>query len=285
MEARSDKRARAAQLRQRLREAMERAGVSGSALARAAGVDRSTVSQLLAEDSTRLPGAHLAADAAATLGVSADWLLGLTDRPERPGDLLAAAVDLTEAERARVDDRLLAWHREAAGAKIRHVPASLPDMLKTEDVLRAEYAAHLGRTPDQAVRAMQERLALLRDGDSDFEIALPVHELASFAEGSGYWQGIGRDIRADQLERLAGFLDAHFPALRLHLFDKRRVFSASLTVFGPRIGVIYVGRFYLAFRETARVRALSQHFDWLVREAAVDARDAAAHVAALRDRV
>ena len=32
--------------------------------------------------SARLPNAQLAAECAAALGVSADWLLGLSDRPE-----------------------------------------------------------------------------------------------------------------------------------------------------------------------------------------------------------
>lgn len=44
-------------------------------------------------------------------------------------------------------------------------------------------------------------------------------------------------------------------------------------MFGPILGVIYVGRFYLAFRSEQRVKSLTQHFDWLVRECDVDARD------------
>ena len=278
-----DKRGRAALFRDRLAAAMDRAGLSASALARATGVDRSTVSQLLLPGATRLPNAHVAAEAAVALGVSADWLLGLTDRPERPGDLVAAAVRVSTAERSSVDQQLLDWHREASGYKIRHVPATLPDMLKTEAVLRVEYAAHLGRTPDQAVRAMQDRLALLREGSSDYEIALPLHELAAFAGASGYWQGLDRETRADQLDMLATFTRAHYPGLRLFLFDARRVFSAPISVFGPLIAVLYIGRFYLAFREGQRVRSITEQFDWLVREAEIDARDAPDHIAALRD--
>ena len=276
---------RAQLFRTRLLRAMDRAGMSGSALARATGVDRSTVSQLLAPDTTRLPNAHVAAEAAGALGVSADWLLGLTERPERPGDLVAAAVHMSAAERSSVDQQLLDWHREAAGYKIRHVPATLPDMLKTEAVLRTEYAAHLGRTPDQAVRAMQDRLALLSAGESDHEIALPLHELASFTAGTGYWQGLDRATRADQLDFLARTAREHYPRLRIVLFDAHRVFSAPLSVFGPLIAVLYIGRFYLAFREGARVRSIAEQFDWLVREAEIDARDVAGHIAALRDRL
>jgi len=55
--------------------------MSRSELARATGVDRSTIGQLLNSDLPRLPNAQLAADAASELGVSTDWLLGLTGRP------------------------------------------------------------------------------------------------------------------------------------------------------------------------------------------------------------
>jgi transcriptional regulator with XRE-family HTH domain len=281
----TDKRDRAGVFRSRLSTAMQRAGLSRSAAARATGVDRSTLSQLLGAAEPRLPNAQLAADLAQVLGVSSDWLLSLTDRPERPGELLDAAVSLSEAARTVVDEQLLAWQREAAGYKIRHVPASLPDLLKTEAVMRWEYEASLGKTPDQAIGAMRDRIEALSAGNSDFEIAMPLHELAAFAAGEGYWKGLAPEARREQLQRLAVRCQSFYPTLRLFLFDARRVFSAPVTVFGPLVAVIYVGQFYLAFREARRVRSLAGHFDWLVREAEVDARDAAAHIAALADAV
>lgn len=278
MAAKTDKRERALVFRQRLAEAMAHAGCSRSALARATGVDRSTLSQLLAEGETRLPNAQLVAESAAALGVSADWLLGLSDRPERPGDLIAAAVRVEEAARASVDEQMLAWHREARGYKIRHVPATLPDILKTEAVLRWEYEAFLGKTPDQAVGATMDRLALLREGSSDYEIAVPIHEIESFAAGEGYYRGLSEAARIEQIAALAQSCRDLYPALRVHFFNARRLFSAPLTVFGPIMAVIYVGRLYLSFRSEERVRSLTQQFDWLVRECEVDARDAAVFV-------
>ena len=65
-----DKRDRAVLFRDRLASAMDHAGSNQSALARATGVNRSTISQLLGPDTTRLPNAQLAADCAAALGVS-----------------------------------------------------------------------------------------------------------------------------------------------------------------------------------------------------------------------
>lgn len=280
-----DKRDRADMFRARLRQQMETRGVNRSALARACGVDRSTIAQLLSGDAARMPNAHLAAECAQALGVSADWLLGLSDRPETPGDLLAAAVMVTEAARSSADDQLLDWHREAAGYKIRHVPATLPDVFKTEAVLRWEYASFLGKTPEQAIGAMRDRYAWVAEQLSDYEIAVSLGELRALAAGEGYYTGIDAEARRAQLISLAEALDALYPAVRLFLYDARRIFSAPVTVFGPRIGVVYVGRFYMAFRSRDRVRALTQHFDGLIREAEVDARDAPAWVAALADQV
>ncbi|MEM0937246.1 MAG: helix-turn-helix transcriptional regulator [Pseudomonadota bacterium] len=280
-----DKRDRADTFRLRLLEQMEAQGVNRSALARACGVDRSTVAQLLSSDAARMPNAHLAAECAQALGVSADWLLGLSDRPERPGDLIAAAVMVTEAARSAADDQLLDWHREAAGYKIRHVPATLPDVFKTESVLTWEYAHFLGKTPEQAIGAMQDRYAWLAQQLSDYEIAVSLGELRAFAAGRGYYEGLAAEARREQLLSLATALDRLYPAVRLFLFDARRIFSAPVTVFGPLIAVVYVGRFYLAFRSRDRVRALTQHFDGLLREAEVDARDAPAWLAKMAEAV
>ena len=270
---RLDKRARAGQFRQRLARAMAEVGVTRSALSRRIGVDRSTVSQILTDQGARLPNAQVVAECAAALGVSADWLLGLTERPERAADLLAAQMSMTEAPRALVDETIFGWHREAAGYKIRHVPAGLPDMLKTHDVLRWEYEPHLGKTTEQAIGASEDRLGWMRGAGSDYEMALPLYELTSFARGEGYYEGLPAALRREQLARMAELHDQLYPSLRVFLFDARRLFSAPVTVFGPLLAVLYIGRNYLAFRDTERVRALTAHFDWLVREAAVSARD------------
>lgn len=279
-----DKRDRADLFRSRLAEAMATRAMTRAALARAVGVDRSTLSQLLAPG-TRLPNAQLAADVAQALGISADWLLGLTGRPEPVADLLATSLTVTEAPRALIDETIFAWHREAAGYKIRHVPATLPDMLKTRAVMEWEYRPQLGRTAEQAIGASEDRLQWMRQSRSDYEIALPLHELAAFAGGTGYYDGLPPDTRAGQLDRLIQLTDQLYPALRLYLFDARRVFSAPVTIFGPLLAVIYLGRHYLAFRDSVRVQQLSQHFDWLVKEAAFSARDVPAHLRALRAQV
>ena len=275
---------RATLFRTRLAEAMTLRTMTQSALARATGVDRSTISALLAPG-MRLPGAQLAADCAQVLGVSADWLLGLSGRPEPLADLLATSLSITEAPRALLDETIFGWHREAAGYKIRHVPATLPDMLKTRAVVEWEYQDTLGRTAEQAIGAFEDQLDWMRKAQSDYEIALPLHELTGFAEGRGYYAGLPVDLRLAQLDRMIEFADQLYPSLRLYLFDAHRVFSAPVTVFGPLLAAIYLGRHYLTFRDSTRVAAISQHFDWLVREAAISAREVPGHLQRLRDTV
>jgi transcriptional regulator with XRE-family HTH domain len=279
-----DKRDRAPVFRARLAEAMAARSMSQADLARQTGVDRSTISALL-QPGTRLPNAQLAADCARALGISADWLLGLSGRPEPIADLLAASLSLTEAPRALIDERIFAWHQEAAGYKIRHVPATLPDMLKIRALVEWEYEPQLGRTAEQAIGAFEDRLAWMRGAGSDYEIALPLHELTAFATGCGYYEGLSAAVRRHQLEHLRRLCDQLYPSLRLCLFDARKLFSAPVTVFGPLLAVIYLGRHYLAFRDSARVDTISQHFDFLVREAEVGARDMPAHLDALMARV
>ena len=284
MQDKVDKRDRAPIFRARLAEAMAARGMTQAELARQTGVDRSTISALL-QSGTRLPNAQLAADCARALGISADWLLGLSGRPEPIADLLAASLSLTEAPRALIDERIFAWHQEAAGYKIRHVPATLPDMLKIRGVVEWEYTPQLGRTAEQAIGAFEDRLTWMRGAGSDYEIALPLHELTAFATGTGYYEGLGPELRLAQLRHLRRLCEQLYPSLRLCLFDARRLFSAPVTIFGPLLAVIYLGRHYLAFRDSARVETITQHFDLLVREADVGARDMPGHLDALCERV
>ena len=279
-----DKRDRALLFRRRLATAMEAKTHSRSHLARTVGVDRSTISQLLSSSDARLPNAQVIAECASALGVSADWLLGLSDRPEQAADLLAATITMTPAERALIDEQIFGWHREAEGYKIRHVPARFPDMLKTREMLEWEYAPHLGHSADHAIGVSQERLEWMRRSSSDYEIAIPLFEVASLIAGNGYYEGLPREVRHGQGERLLELHDQLYPSLRIILFDARRLLSAPLTIFGPLMAVIYVGQHYLAFRDTERVRAFTLHFDRLVREAVVSAREVAEHLAELMAR-
>lgn len=256
--------------------------MSRAELARHVGVDRSTVSQILAKGGTRLPNAQVVGECAAALGVSSDWLLGLSDRPEQATELLAASLLMTEAPRALADEQIIAWHREAEGYKIRHVPATLPDMLKTNAMLDWEYAPHLGRTTRQAIASSADHLAWMRAGNSDYEIALPVFELESMARAEGYYRGLPLDVRREQLDRLEHLHTQLYPSLRLFLYDARRLYSAPVTIFGPLLAVIYLGRNYISFRDRERVRAITFHFDWLIREADGSARGLPERLDALR---
>ncbi len=285
MDEKIDKRDRAARFRQRLARAMDDRHVSQSGLARLIGVDRSTVSQLLTDDGARLPNAHVVGSCASALGVSADWLLSLSNRPESAAELLASSLSMTKAPRALVDERIFEWHQEAAGYKIRYVPATLPDMLKTRAVLEWEYAPHLGRTADQAIGASADRLTWMRSAQSDYEIAMPLYEIDSFARGVGYYQTLPLDVRLEQIDNLLGLCAQLYPRLRIYLFDAKRLYSAPVTIFGPLLCVFYAGSHYMAFRDRDRIEVFTRHFDTLVREADMTARDFPIHLEQLRDEI
>ena len=198
--------------------------------------------------------------------------------------MLSASLQMPAAGRTPADTQLVAWFTEARGQKVRHVPASLPDMMKIEALLEWEYRNALVRTGTQAVASMRDTMALLRDPAHEFELALPLAQLEAFASGTGYWGGLSADIRARQIEHMAAVCDELYPSLRLYAFDSHRIYSAPVTTFGNQLAVIYVGNVYAVFRRIAQVRALIGHFDGLVREAAVEARRMGAHLRALKVR-
>ena len=276
-----DKRARSDLFRNRLQKAMELKGDTQSSLARKTGADRSTLSQILAGTTPRLPNGQLVAQCANSLGVSADWLLGLSDQPDSLEQILEQAMTMVDAPRALIDAQIFAWHQKAAGYKIRHVPSGLPDMVKIRSMLEWEYAPSLGHTIDLAIASAEDRLNWMHQAQSDYEIALPIHELQAFARAEGYYSGCPRQIRIEQLKHLAQLTAQLYPVMRFSLFDARKIYSAPITIFGPLRAVIYLGQKYLVFRVPDRIQALSQHFDGLIREAEISTRELPAFIGAL----
>lgn len=280
-----DKRDRAEIFKTRLNDAVDRAGWTQMRLADATGLDRSTVSQLLKADEPRLPSGQALGQIAAALEVSADWLLGLSNHRGAASEILEQAVQMTEAVRHPVDEQVLAWTAEVPGAKIRHVPAGLPDIFKTDEVLTFEYEEAVRRTPTQAINDSEAQLDLLRRPETDLEIAVPVQTFEAFARGQGQWQGLSAAARKRQLSEMARALDEFYPSARLYAFDLRHRYSVPFSVYGQQRVAIYVGQRYLAFTAPRYIQLMARHFDDLVRAANVHGHEASSWVAELATKV
>jgi transcriptional regulator with XRE-family HTH domain len=270
-----DRRVLSALFRERLKALIAREDGGLARFAREAGVDRSALSQFLDPDIDRLPRAETLRALAAARGVTADWLLGLSNAPEG-GAALARSVEIEMAEFADGGTPLVRWRREAAGAKVRYVPAGLPDVLLLPEVIRYE---HEGARADARIENAADMLAGAEAGDLDVEIALPAQRLTDFARGAGVWGGLAPAARLRQIDRMAEIARALYPTLRVHLYDGRRTFSAPFTVFGAMRAAIYLGRAYLVLTAADQVRAMARHFDGLVREAVVSPDRAADAIA------
>lgn len=259
--------------RGRFLEALENAGLSRSALARETGIDRSTLSQLLSRDNDRLPRADTVAAIAAALRVSLDWLLGLSHEAKPGADVLQESLQFTPSAQTPVDENLARWHVEAAGYKIRYVPATLPDLVKSEDVMRYEYRDYVAKSADQAIAASHGRLAYTRLPDTDMEICMPRQSLEAFARGEERWRDLEPAVRRAQLDKMAEIADELYPSLRVNLFDGLTHYSAPYTIFGAARAAVYLGQMFFVFTTTPHIRVLMRHFDGLVRAATVQATE------------
>lgn len=277
-----DKRDLGAVFRERLSEVMRRYGGGQSRFAQSIGLDRSALSQLLSGKTVRLPRAETLVAIAEAHGVSLDWLMGVSQN-ERLAAEIAPTLAIELGASGPDDSRLQQWRREASGYKIRYVPATLPDLLRTEDVIRYE----LGRAADARVEASiadaDRYLAYTRRPETDMEVCMPVQRLTGFARGEGIWSGLDRDTRRAQLSHMAHLLEELYPTFRLFLYDGKRLFSAPLTIFGPLRAAFYVGDMYLVLNTTEHIRVLIDRFDGLIRNAVINPHEAAARVRLMLD--
>ena len=272
-------------LRGRLGEALERSRFSRSGLAREVGIDRSTLSQLLSKENDRLPRADTVAAIAAVLQVSLDWLLGLSQEEKLGADILRQSLQIEPTSPDPADERLARWHAEAAGYKIRHVPTTLPDVLKTDAVIHYEFSAFHAATPQQAMTQSHARLAYMRLPETDMEMCSSLQMLESFSRGEGVWRDLGDDDRRDQLVHMIDLVEELYPSLRWFLFDGLARYSVPITVFGPRRAALYVGQMYFVFNTTEHIRVLTRHFDDLIRAATVQPPEIGAFLRRLLDEL
>jgi transcriptional regulator with XRE-family HTH domain len=255
--------------RQRLADVIARSGGSRAAFAERIGVDRSTLAQVLSEANDRLPRAETLAAIAADQQVSIDWLLGLSQGGPLAPAIIEQPLTIEPGGHSPADERLTRWHAEAAGYKVRYVPSTLPDLLKTEEIIRYEYRDYVGPIPESRIEAAHARLANQRRPETDMEVCSSVQSVESFARGEGIWRDLAAPARRQQMEWMIRLLDELYPTFRWFLYDGVRRFSVPLTVFGPKRAAIYVGHMYLVFNSTEHIRVLTEHFDNLIRAAIV----------------
>lgn len=271
--------------RERLREAIARTGLSKTAFAERIGADRSTLSQLLSDGATRLPRAETIAAIARSSQTSADWLLGLTREGRFGADVVTEAVAIEHSAGSPADARLQRWHADAAGYKIRYVPSTMPDLLKTQDVIRYEFPARDPMPAEARIEQAEARLAYSRRPETDMEVCSPVQSLESFARGEGIWRKLSIGVRRAQLDAMTEILEELYPTLRWFLYDGLKRYSAPMTIFGPLRAAVYVGNMYLVFNSTEHIRSLTGHFDSLIRVASVQPHETKDLVMKLRKSI
>jgi transcriptional regulator with XRE-family HTH domain len=269
---------------QRLRQVLARSELSQTDFARASGLDRSTLSQLLAPGADRLPRVESIAAIAQVANTSLDWLLGLSqgDRPDE--GMVAESLQIERDAPSPLDERLLRWHEEAAGYRIRHIPTTFPDLLKTDAVIQDEYGHYAAVGPRRRIEITQSRLEYLRKPETEIECCTPVQTLEALARGEDIWRTLKPAVRRAQLEQIMELCDELYPRLRLFLYDRKMLFSVPLTVFGPMRAAIYLGQTYFVFHSTEHIRALTRHFDQIVRGAIVQPNEIAGHLQSLLSR-
>ncbi len=267
-------------LRERLALLMARTGQNRSEFARSVGLDRSAMTQLLSGQSTRLPRTETLWRIAERYAVSLDWLVGLS-QDEHLAAEMRPVLEIAESESAAGETPLERWHREAVGTKIRYVPKQIPDLLRTEAVIDYEYSGGISPLPQTQLREAAFRLDYNRRPETDMEVCMPRQRLALLAEGRGVWRDLDRPSRAEQLRHMAGLLDELYPTFRLFLYDEVKTYSIPYTVFGSQRAAIFVGEMYLVLNATEHIRALTHHFDNLIRHAVLNPHQAAQHVRGL----
>jgi transcriptional regulator with XRE-family HTH domain len=264
----SDKRDVAHIFRERMALLISQSGNNLSQFSKSIGIDRSALSQFLAPDSTRLPRAETLCAISRACGVSLDWLMGLIAN-DGHNDEIVPSIEIMQMNEEEATRKLEEWHREAIGYKIRYVPNTLPDTMRIDEVSEFEFKYnHLFIRKAQDQQAKQHLIKTAKP-DTDMEVCMPLQTLELFAKGEGVWNELSVDVRRKQLEHMLNLVGEFYPTFRLFFFDQQAVYSAPYTLFGPLRAAVYLGNMYLLVNSVDHIKALTQHFDRLIRLATV----------------
>lgn len=275
-----DKRDLSELFRARLAELVARSGSNQSRFAAGIGIDRSALSQLQSDGSARLPRVETLLNIAERHAVSLDWLLGISHDPGLTGEL-RPSFEMEDGEEDHGRSLLMTWHAEAAGSKIRYVPARIPDLLRTPEIIAFEAdAAHQDARAQANETAF--RLDYNRQPGTDMEVCMPQETLEAFAQGRGMWSALAREVRAEQLQHMARLISELYPSFRLFLYNEKEKFSVPYTIFGSQRAAIFVGGMYLVLNNADSIRKMQRHFDDLIRFTRVHAHESMDYVGSLQ---
>lgn len=255
--------------RHRLQALIDRAGLNQAAFARLAKIDRSTLSQLLSTDGPRMPRADTLVAVAGACHVSVDWLLGLSQREEIGSEIIEAMLQIEAHTRAPIDERFVGWLREAEGYRIRTVPESFPDFMKTEATLRFEYQGASFGEIGSSQEAVNARLGLMRRPDSDLEVCASIQAITTMVHAQGKWHGMSLSARREQLDHMMALYEELYPSLRIYLYTLTETYSNPFTVFGPKRVALFLGTSFLVLNAVEHVRLFGRRFDELIRLAVI----------------
>ncbi len=271
--------------RSRLEEIVRASGVSRTAFAEEAGIDRSTLSQLLGSTNGRLPRLDTLLAIARKEEVSIDWLVGLSNDGPMQAQMIQEEMAFEPLGHADNEERLVAWLTESVGYKVRYVPSTIPDLLKTASVIRYELERYVAATPTQRIETAAARLTWARSPDTAMECCSSVQSVKALARGEGIWAELDRTERVAQLDHIAELADELYPTLRWFLFDGLERYAAPVTIFGPLRASLYLGQLYLVLTSSDHVRTLTRHFDELIRGAVVQPPEIADYVTRLKHEI
>jgi hypothetical protein len=215
-------------------------------------------------------------------GASLDWLLGLSGEGPARTEVRREELPISRHELSAIDAALIGWYQAAAGTKVRYVPSSLPDLLKSPAVIRHEVARYATTRPEQKMETAAARLEMARAPGSDLECCNSVQAIEGFARGEDIWATLDARRRLEQLDRMIDLLEELYPRLRWHLYDGRQRYAGPVTVFGLDRALLYQGQLYFLLSSHEHVMALVEQFDDLVRAAVVQPADVPRLVRRLR---
>ena len=202
----------------RLRTAMHDNGISAASLARRTGLSKAAISQLMSEKKSRLPNSFTIYCLARALNRNVDYFLGTT--PQLTGTRATFAIELYRDGFANTE-RLFAttvFSGQARGLTM--ICDTIPDFLKTEAVLVAEYGG--GPEVTQHARKIAQMRAQASSAHLGGLVLCDTAVVYQLVKGIGIYKSLADADRTAQINLLTGFFEERFPEVFCNVLNYRQ---------------------------------------------------------------
>lgn len=255
---------------ERLKRSIQALEISPTEFCRKNDIDRSTLTQLMHNKDLRVPRIDTLAKLSCALGVSSDWLIGISNEKGTMAEIMSESLrTIPSYDSASEYKEPLEQIAETGDidTKIRHHLITVPEYLYLDKIIPQYYSNLRVNDREEFSKIIDRFIHVLRPNvpKMAFETIFSVQVLQKMVERRDRWRNISKEDIRDQLLHIADYYEEIYPQQQLYLYDEVDRLCAPMLIYGSKKVSLWVGSFHFVFNASNVVNAAHENLNAMIR--------------------